>query len=96
VRERRIWLRAGATLRAYNGAVVTSARPPPRFIRVAIGSGPKAENSGDTTTPAFSAPRAATYSAGMRGASKNRRSPRSIPSAVIALAKRLLRRCSSA
>jgi hypothetical protein len=59
-------------------------------MRVAIGSGPKAEKSGDTTIPAFNAPSTAMYSSGMRGSSRNRRSPRLSPSPTSALAKQLV------
>ena len=45
--------RSSATLRLYSAAVVTSTRPSPRLIRWRIGSGPKAENSGQKTLPSF-------------------------------------------
>jgi hypothetical protein len=49
-----------ATLRSYSASVVTSTAPWPMLMRVAIGSGPKAEKSGVTTVPFFSAPSTAT------------------------------------
>jgi len=52
--------RRPAILRWYNSGVVTSTRASPISQRVAMGSGPKAENSGVTTQPAFSAPSTAT------------------------------------
>ena len=65
-------------------------------MRVAIGSGPKAENSGVTTLPFFSAPSTATYSAGMRPASTNTASPAPTPSIASAFAKRSVCRFRSA
>ena len=47
-----------ATLRRNSDSVVTSTLPSPRASRVRIGSGPNAENSGETTVPFFSAPSA--------------------------------------
>lgn len=48
--------RHAATLRMKSSSVVTSTEPLPRFSRVAIGSGPNAENSGETTQPFFRPP----------------------------------------
>ena len=76
--------------------MVTSTRAEPRVIRDLIGSGPKAENSGQNTLPAFSVPRAATYSSGTRPASANTRSPFPTPRLLRALANRLVRVRSSA
>ncbi len=39
-----------------SASVVTSALPRPRFTRVAMGSGPKAEKSGETAAPSLSPP----------------------------------------
>ncbi len=74
---------------------MTSTAPSPMPIRVAIGSGPKAENSGDTTQPAFRPPSTAMYSSGMRPVSTKTRSPRRTPRVRSTLAKRLVRRDSS-
>jgi hypothetical protein len=76
--------------------VVTSTRASPISQRVAIGSGPKAENSGVTTQRAFSAPSTAMYSSGRRPISTKTRSPGATPSAASALAKRLVWAASSA
>ena len=51
----------------------------PFVMRARIGSGPKAENSGQKTLPCLSVPSAATYSSGMRPARANTRSPRRTP-----------------
>jgi hypothetical protein len=48
------------TLRSYSSGVVTSTRASAISARVAIGSGPKAENSGVSTQRALSVPSAAT------------------------------------
>lgn len=70
--------------------MVTSTRASPISARVAIGSGPKAENSGVTTQRAFSAPSTATYSSGSRPISTNTRSPGNTPRLPSAWAKRLV------
>jgi len=46
----------GAILRRYRLSVVTSTVASASLIRVAIGSGPKAENSGVTTVPFLKLP----------------------------------------
>ncbi len=84
------------TLRWYSSGVVTSTRASPISQRVAIGSGPKAENSGLTTQRAFSAPSTARYSSGSRPINTNTRSPGCTPSAPSALAKRLVPAARSA
>ena len=82
--------RRPATLRSYRSAVVTSTRASPISQRVAMGSGPKAENSGVTTQPALSAPSTATYNSGSRPISTNTRSPGATPRLRSALANRLV------
>ena len=92
-RAPRAWI--GSTLRRYSAAVVTSTRASPRRRRWRIGSGPNAENSGDTTAPSFSAPSTATCSSGTRPSSVYTRSPGATPSDRSALAKRLVSSSSS-
>ena len=67
---------------------MTSTRPAPMVMRVRIGSGPKAEKSGETTQPRFRAPSTAMYSSGMRPASTKTVSPGGTPSSSRTLAKR--------
>lgn len=55
-----------STLRRYGASVVTGTRAAPRFERVAMASGPKAENSGVTTPPFFSALSTETVNADKR------------------------------
>jgi hypothetical protein len=76
--------------------VVTISRASPISQRVAMGSGPKAENSGVTTARAFSAPSIAAYSSGTRPISTKTPSPAPSPSEASAWAKRLLAAASSA
>ena len=64
--------------------------------RVAIGSGPKAENNGDTTLPLRSAPRMLMYSSGERPMSVKTRLPLVIPSERSTLVNRLASFPSSA
>ncbi|MNP44980.1 hypothetical protein D3C76_1388680 [compost metagenome] len=45
-----------STLRRYSAALVTRTLPSPSTRRVAMGSGPNAENSGQTTQPCFRPP----------------------------------------
>ena len=66
--------------------VVTIALPSARPTRSAIGSGPKAENSGAASAPSLSAPKKAKYSSGMRSLRKKTRSPFSMPALRSALA----------
>ena len=87
--------RIGATLRAYSDAVVTSTLPFAACTRVAIGSGPNAENSGETTAWIASAPSAAAYSSGIRGHSANTTSPAPTPSPRRAFANLPVRAASS-
>ncbi len=49
--------------------MVTSTLPPPSSSRARMGSGPKAEKSGENTLPFLSVPSAATYSSGTPGVS---------------------------
>jgi hypothetical protein len=46
--------------------VVTSTFAPPIASRARIGSGPKAEKSGQNTARCFTVPSAVAYSSGMR------------------------------
>ena len=75
---------------------MTSTRARLLASRTRTGSGPKAENSGQNTAPAFSVPRAVMYSSGIRPANTQTRSPRGCPAVRSPLANWLLSRASSA
>jgi hypothetical protein len=57
------------------GGVVTSTRPCPELSRCRIGSGPNAENSGDTTARVLQRPEHRHVQLGDRPSSRNTRSP---------------------
>ena len=75
---------------------VTSATAPLSCSRSRTGSAPKAEKSGPTIAPAFSAPKRAKYSSGTRSMNRNTRSPLPTPKPSMALANWLLRSRNSA
>ena len=65
------------------------------FTRVWIGSGPKAENNGETTLPLRSAPSMLTYNSGTRPMITKTLSPLPIPRPRSTLVNRRVSRASS-
>ncbi len=90
------WSRTGAIFLRYKAAVVTIATPSPIATRCRMGSGRNALNNGANTLRALSVPSTAAYNSGTHPTRLNTRSPGPIPNGRRALAKRLVRRASSA
>jgi hypothetical protein len=85
----KMWRRSGSSWRIAPAPCVHTAAwwsPEPAHwlltSRTRTGSGPKAENSGQNTAPAFRVPSAAMYSSGIRPARTQIRSPRLTPKSL--------------